>query len=170
MSFKIVFTGPESTGKTTLVKSISEVLKWPWVPEVARDFLTLSGGHYDESLLEEMAVAQYRHIADYQALNEYILCDTDMLTYLIWQEEKYGYVTPLLHDLWKKQKPEVYMLCTPDIPWEPDPLRENPHDRDRLFVKYEKYLEECGIPFIVLSGSVEERTQKSLDYIYQIIK
>ena len=23
-----------------------------------------------------------------------------------------------------------YLLCRPDIPWEPDPLRENPFDRE----------------------------------------
>lgn len=170
MSFKIVFTGPESSGKTTLAKSVSSALQWPWVHEVARDFLVLTDGKYDELMLEDMALAQFRRIAEYSDLYTHIICDTDLLTYLIWQEEKYGYVSPLLKELWQKQRPELYLLCAPDMPWEPDPLRENPHDRNRLFVKYEKYLEDSGVPFDVLSGSVKERSQKCLDVIFSMVR
>ena len=53
-----------------------------------------------------------------------------------------------------------YFLCSPDIPWEEDPLRENPKDRKRLFTLYENNLIEKGWPYSVLKGSVEERKQE----------
>ena len=36
---KIIITGPESTGKSTLAKSLSNYLKEPFVPEFSRYFI-----------------------------------------------------------------------------------------------------------------------------------
>ena len=51
----------------------------------------------------------------------------------------------------------IYVLCKPDIPWEEDPLRENEDDRDKLFVRYEQLLQNLGLKYWVLQGSLEER-------------
>ena len=36
---RVVLYGPESTGKTTLAKKLSDHYNEPWVPEFARDYL-----------------------------------------------------------------------------------------------------------------------------------
>lgn len=43
---RVVVTGPESTGKTTLARRLAEQLATAWVPEYARAFLDgrLAGG------------------------------------------------------------------------------------------------------------------------------
>lgn len=168
-SFRIVFTGPESSGKTTTVQAVSDILQWPWVPEVAREFLTKTHGQYDVALLLEMAEAQFNVIEQHGHNNDRFLCDTDILTYLIWQKEKYGYISSSIQAYWAKQKPNAYILCKPDIPWESDPLRENPHDRDRLFFMYEKYLKESHVPYLVLSGTLNDRVEKTLSFIERVM-
>ena len=66
-------------------------------------------------------------------------------------------------DLLKEQKIDHYFLCKPDIPWEPDPLRENPEDRERLFKLYERGLLEIGA-YNVLSGNIEERKMRIITH------
>ncbi len=39
MQLKIVFTGPESSGKTTISKSFAELVTGKWVAEFAREYL-----------------------------------------------------------------------------------------------------------------------------------
>lgn len=93
------------------------------------------------------------------------LCDTDMITIRIWSQDKFGHVHPEIVDLVRRTEYDYWMLCRPDIPWEPDPLRENPHDRDRLFDVYEQTLRELGRPFIVIEGNHKERMRKATAFI-----
>ena len=75
----------------------------------------------------------------------------------VWCEEKYNICSNQILELVKQQKIDFYFLCKPDIPWEDDPLRESPLDRDRLFMKYEENLNEQGFDYAVLKGTVLER-------------
>lgn len=170
MSFKIVCTGPESSGKSTLVECVAKELNWPWVEEIARNYLSNTQGYYDESALIEMAITQFVHISTYEAQYPHFLCDTDLLTYMIWQEEKYGHIDIFIKNLWLKQLPTAYILCSPDIIWEPDPLRENPFDRDRLFLKYESMLKLSGVPFFIVSGNQASRVELAIKFIDSMSK
>ncbi|MCB0706487.1 MAG: ATP-binding protein, partial [Saprospiraceae bacterium] len=43
---RILITGPESSGKTTLARSLAEAQDEPWVPEYAREYLEKYGPDY----------------------------------------------------------------------------------------------------------------------------
>ena len=83
------------------------------------------------------------------------LLDTDLITIKIWSEYKYGNCEKWILDTIEKQKTEkrFYLLCTPDIPWEADPQRENPISRDELFEIYKTELKRFGHQYIVVKGS-----------------
>ena len=50
---KVVITGPECTGKTSLAKALANHYNTRWVPEFARDFLNnLDRPYVEEDLLE----------------------------------------------------------------------------------------------------------------------
>ena len=51
-------------------------------------------------------------------------------------------------------KSRFYLLCKPDIPWESDPLRENPNDRIKLFDIYKMELDNLGHKYYI----VKEKT------------
>jgi nicotinamide riboside kinase len=57
------------------------------------------------------------------------------------------------------QQFDHYFLCAPDIPWEPDPLRENPLNREMLFGLYLEQLEKYGRNFTILTGHLENRQE-----------
>jgi nicotinamide riboside kinase len=75
----------------------------------------------------------------------------------IWSEFRYQHVSTLILDACATQNFDHYFLCAPDIPWEPDPLRENPSNRQELLELYEKELIKMKRPFTVLKGSLKDR-------------
>ncbi len=155
---RIAFTGPESSGKTTMSKWLSEHFSFDFVEEYAREHLSQKT-NYNREDLNKIATEQFRR---YQASGNMAI-DTEMLVMKVWFEEKYNYCSDLILELLERQKLDFYFLCKPDIPWEEDPLRENPLDRDRLFMKYEENLIEQGFDYIVLEGTFIERKEIIID-------
>jgi len=151
---KIVITGPESTGKSFLAKKLSEHFGQANTEEVARAYLNELQRPYNYHDLYKIAL---RQIATEDAwLNSNIgvlFCDTDLITIKIWSQVKYGKVDKRILRLIDQRHYELYLLCYPDIPWEPDPLRENPHNRPELFELYKEELMSYGKSFCLIEGS-----------------
>lgn len=99
-----------------------------------------------------------------------MLYDTDMITIKIWSQEKFGRVHPAIDELVAETHYDHWLLCRPDIPWEADPLRENPHDRDRLFEVYERTLKELNKPYTVVEGDHLQRMRKAITIIDMLIE
>ena len=155
---KIAIVGPESSGKTTLCKALAMHYQAPWVPEFAREYLGERGGAYTHSDLLRIAegqCAQEERAAGSKP--SLLLCDTDIVTIRIWNDEKYSAYDRRTIDLSERHHYDHWLLCRPDLPWEPDPLRENPHDRDRLFAVYEDLLKRLAKPFSIIAGDAEQR-------------
>ncbi len=87
------------------------------------------------------------------------VADTEMHVFQVWSQVKYAEVSPVINDLLQQQHFDHYFLCAPDIPWEPDPLRENPDDRQQLFEFYLAALQKNGRSFTILSGPLEKRQE-----------
>ncbi len=151
----IVLTGPESCGKTQLSEQLSAHLKFPIVREHARSYLQSmhSGLHYKPSDLLQLLNLQ---LASEEGATQLIL-DTDILTLIIWWREKYGPVPAIFQHAMKSQSPRHYLLCAPDLAWQPDPLRENSSDRQRLFDVYQRELVLRNLPFNVVRGFGQSR-------------
>lgn len=158
----IALTGPESSGKTTLAQWLGELLAVPVVPELARNMLN-PGVAYDKADLLEIIGAQLALEAEIRdAHSGLLICDTDVLVLQIWWLEKFGDLPPELHDTGKATTPKGYLLTRPDLPWQPDPLRENPDDRERLFERYRAQLITGSWPYAVVAGEGEARYESAM--------
>lgn len=159
---KIAIVGPESSGKTTLAEALARRYGMPWVPEFARAYLEKQGGAYSREGLLPIALGQCAtedaRATDAPAM---LFCDTDMITIRIWSEEKFGACDARIVELTEQRHYDHWLLCRPDIPWEPDPLRENPHDRERLFAGYEHMLQRLNKPYTVIGGDRNDRLLKA---------
>lgn len=153
MSLKIAFTGPESSGKTTLATLVAELFNGVYVEEYAREYLS-QRLDYDESDLDEIAKKQQEKWNIEHAI---IIADTELTVIKVWSDYRFGVCSDLILDAYKKQDFEHYFLCKPDIPWEADPLRENPENRDELFKLYLNELKLSNRRFTILEGSIENR-------------
>jgi len=152
----LVFTGPESSGKTTCAERIAREHQLPFVGEYAREYLTANGPGYIFEDIQKIATAQIKEEKIAHQNHDMIICDTDLVTLEIWAQEVYNKTLGLVDDLKDKKH---YFLCRPDIPWESDPLRENPLDRDRLFKIYLQYLIELKVSHTILGA--KERNELS---------
>ena len=131
---RIAITGPESSGKTTLCRSLSEHLNVSFVPEFARSYLEKTNGEYDYPDLNKIAMGQLERVKS--SNSEVVISDSDFSVLEIWSQYKYGSVSAYIQELVKQDLFDLHILCTPDIPWEQDSLRENPDNRDQLFELY----------------------------------
>jgi len=158
---KIIITGPESSGKTTLCKALSKHFNIPFAKEYARGYINKLEREYTQNDLLSIAKGQLESEFNSQLL------DSDLITIKIWSEYKYGSCDKWILDQIEIQKTEkrFYLLCKPDIPWQADNQRENPNDRKELFEIYKKELEVLGPDYFIVEGG--NRTDKA---IYQILQ
>ena len=165
---KVIVTGAESSGKTTLCNALTEHFNIPFIAEFAREFLNKLDGNYTQDNLLVIAKGQLQSEQLTTNTNQLSLQDTDLITIKIWSEYKYGNCDNWILEQIEKQKKEIrfYLLCKPDIPWEADPLRENPNNRDKLFEIYKKDLENLGHDYYVVEG--KRRLEKVIEKIYQL--
>lgn len=163
---KVVVTGPESSGKTTLCQHLSESLFTPFVREYAREFIASLGRPYCQKDLVLIANGQQDLEEDIESLTpSMLICDTDLLTIKIWSEYKYGNCESQIVDQLKNNLPDLYILTVPDFPWEKDEQRENPNDREELFEIYKQEIKTFGVPYIEVSGTVEARLNQILNFL-----
>jgi nicotinamide riboside kinase len=152
---KIAITGPESSGKTTLTEKLALKYNANSVPEFARNFLLERNGIYTQQDLDTIAIGQ---VKSWEAIHSnFLICDTEMTVIKIWSEFKFKSCSETILNLQNQQKFDHYFLCFPDIPWEEDPLRENPNDREILFDIYLNELKKNNLPFTVIAGNLETR-------------
>lgn len=152
----LVFTGPESSGKTTLAEWTSTKYHLPLVREMARIYLE-TRPTYDLKDLTRILDLQYLEERKFSE-NKWLVCDTDALTIEIWGKYKFDAILPELNVRNANfQNEKYYFLCDCDIPWVYDPLREHPNERHAIFKMYQECLKEYNLPFCLLSGSLQQR-------------
>lgn len=160
----ICVTGAECTGKTTLSRYLAETLAVPMVPEVARTYLAGRSGYQREDVL---AIARAQQAAEQAALagSAVVVADTDLTVIQVWWEEKYGEPHPWIVQALARRSDRRYLLPRPDLPWQPDPLRESPHDRPRFHERYLQILEQGPFPFAEVDGVGDAREHGAMFHV-----
>jgi NadR type nicotinamide-nucleotide adenylyltransferase len=160
---KIVVTGAESSGKSTLCKSLAEHFKAPWVPEFARQYLEKKGPQYDfqdfENMLQGHLAAQQQAFADAQEL---VFLDTDLINYAVWAQFVFGRTSALIEANLAQENTHQYLICYPDLPWQADPLRENKKERLAIFKAHLNLIKKLNRPFYIVKGSGSARLKNAL--------
>lgn len=155
---RIAVTGPESSGKTSLAERLAQEFGLAFVPEYAREYLIQRDGKYDQSDLVQIAEGQVKLWSEAKSARGFV-ADTEMLVMKIWSDFKYGETDPVILSLLQKQHFDHYFLCYPNIPWEEDPLREHPEQREELFEIYLEELKYRKLPFTIVEGDLESRIE-----------
>ena len=163
---RIVITGPESSGKSTLARELAGHFKTVWIAEYAREYIENLNRNYNYDDILEIAKGQIsRENKLAKKGGQFLFCDTGLLVTKIWCEVKFGKCHPWILDTMEEHHYDLYLLCKPDIPWQADPQRENPFDRDGLFERYLNELTTRKLPFFIVEGKGGKRLHNAIQCI-----
>lgn len=173
---KVVLFGPESTGKTTLAERLSRHYDTVWVEEFMREYLQEKWDlhqkvcePHDVLPIAEGQIERENLLS--QEANRLLICDTDLLELKVYSEAYYdGFCEPELLKHALNNHYHVYFLTYIDVPWTPDDLRDKPHDREGMFLRFEKALQLHNKPYVVLKGDEKERFETAVSVIDQLLK
>jgi NadR type nicotinamide-nucleotide adenylyltransferase len=163
---KIAITGPESTGKSILAEQLALHYQTAWVPEFAREYLELLGKPYQEKDILHIAQGQLSsEESKISMASGYLFCDTELLVTKIWSEVKYHRCDPWILDAMRSHRYDLYLLCDIDLPWQFDPLREHPDQRQYLYDLYFNELKTRNYPFALVHGTGADRLANAVEII-----
>jgi HTH-type transcriptional regulator, transcriptional repressor of NAD biosynthesis genes len=160
---RVVFVGTESTGKSTLAARLAEELETLWTHEFGRELWeaqNLEGSFADH--LKTARRQRQREDAAARHARRYLFCDTNAWTTLHWSLRSYGTADARLHDLVDATVGDyTWFLCDNDFPWVDDGTREMRGVAANEFQQQQaRDLERRGIPYVTLSGPVEDRVRR----------
>lgn len=165
----IVITGPESTGKTVLCEKLARHYQTVYIPEYARTYiLTLDRPYIYEDVLH-IANKQVELVSEYSKNAESILFyDTYLVITKVWFDVVFKKHPQWLDAILLENKVDLYLLCAPDIPWIPDPVRENGGKmREVLFKRYQTELNNHHSRYQIIDG--KNRFEKAVEYIDKML-
>jgi NadR type nicotinamide-nucleotide adenylyltransferase len=159
---RIVVTGSECTGKTTLARDLAARFGVSWVPEQSRAYaeavsreLTV---HDVEPIATAQLIAEDAGLADaYRRGDRCILLDTDLVSTVVYARHYYGTCPPWIVAEARARHADLYLLCDIDVPWEGDSVRDRPLAREELHELFRSTLVEFGARPCVVHGLGPER-------------
>ena len=126
---RVVVTGPECTGKTTLVRALAAELGAPWVSEYARQFV--------DEMAREVEVGDIETIARGQIAAEeraavtkppLLLLDTDLLSTVVYSRHYFGHCPPWVEEQLAARPADLYLLADDDPAWLEDRFQRAAED------------------------------------------
>ncbi|MEO0475807.1 MAG: ATP-binding protein [Planctomycetota bacterium] len=163
---RISVVGGESTGKSSLVAALAEHYDTAYVPEFARDYLTIHGSEYSPEQAPILARGQMDRELEYAQLADGVLfCDTDAMTTMLWSEFYFGRVVPEIVALAREHVHDLYVLCADELAWENDGLRRSEGSGAWFDKRLREVMGGWGRRYVVVSGDVPTRVQQAVAHI-----
>jgi HTH-type transcriptional repressor of NAD biosynthesis genes len=165
---RVLIFGPESTGKTTLARQLSERFETSWVAEHARTLVEQKNNVVDESDVAPIVWGQMEQ-EEQAALrcNRLLFCDTDTITTTVYARHFYGQCPAWVQRLADERigRYDLILFCDTDIAWQHDPQRDPRHAqgdfRNYFRDLFEAELLSRGRKYFVVRGQGQERVESA---------
>lgn len=163
---KIVLSGAESTGKSTLTRQLAEHFGVPYISEIARNYIEQLDRPYTykdlQNIAREQVAAEARVLAEKPPM---VFIDLDLINTKYWFVDVYDCVPEWVEMEILHNKADFHLLCYHDLPWVADPARENPTRRDYFYNLYKKEIERLEIPYEIVQGIGDERLTNAIKIV-----
>ncbi|MBK8595449.1 MAG: ATP-binding protein [Holophagales bacterium] len=150
---KVVVTGSECTGKTTLARSLAARFEAPYVPEFCRGYQDALGRPLDEGDVEPIARGQVAEADAAEArATRLLVLDTDLVSTVVYARHYYGRCPAWVEEAARERRADLYLLCAPDLPWKADGQRDRGDRRDEMHRLFAGALAELGAEVRLVAG------------------
>ena len=159
---RIVLTGSESVGKTTLGAQLAARYGVACVPEFAREYAAARGAPLGLRDYEPIAAGQMaredQQIAQAVARGDrWLLLDTDLVSTVVYGQHYYGHAPASMDAAAIARRPTCYLLLDIDVPWVADGVRDREGQRTELQALFRSTLARLHAPVSVVQGTWDER-------------
>ncbi len=168
---RVVVTGSECTGKTTLAGALAAHYETVWAPEFARQFVIDKGAAPDYEDVEAIARGQIA-LEDRRAgkASRLLVQDTDLLSTVLFSRHYYGDCPHWIEEAFEKRAADLYLLAGIDIPWLPDREQRDRGDRrEEMHELFRCALIDRPLTFAEIRGSRGERLDTAVSVIDRLI-
>lgn len=155
---RVVLTGSESTGKSTLAGEISRHYHAPLVPEFVRGYAEARGGVIEFADHGPIAKGQIALEDDYIARGgALIVQDTDLLSTVVYCRHYFGRCPEWIEAAAAARRPDLYLLCEIDAPWVADGVRDRGDRREEMQSLFRDAVRASGVRSLELRGEPSDR-------------
>lgn len=154
---RVVLTGGECTGKTTLARGLAARFGTAWAPEAAREVADARRGVLGPEDVPEIARAHVRLADEAEraaaaAGRPVVFLDQDLLSTVVYARHYYGSCPLWIERLAATRRGDLYLLCLPDLPWTADGVRDRPDARAEIHALFEAALASIGARVVPIAG------------------
>jgi NadR type nicotinamide-nucleotide adenylyltransferase len=167
---RVVLTGSESTGKSTLAVAIARHYGAQLVPEFVRAFAEQKNGPIDFNDHGPIARGQIALEDEHILLAERLLVqDTDLLSTVVYCRHYFGLCPAWIEESARARRPDLYLVCQPDSPWVADGVRDRGHLREAMQELFQQAVEASRTPSVDLRGTPQERLGRAIRTIDRLL-
>ncbi len=162
---KIIISGTESTGKSTLTKRLSQHYNTSMVPEIGRDVVPETEVCTREHLHLIAILHAQKIIEEQQKATRFLFIDTDIN--ITRSYSRYLFKEDLTVEPWidEANTGDMYLFLESDAPYIQDGTRLDQLRRNELSLFHKEELSKRNISFECITGNWQERFDKSVEII-----
>jgi NadR type nicotinamide-nucleotide adenylyltransferase len=168
---RVVLTGSESTGKTTLAAELAARYGTKLVPEFVRAFAEERGGVIEFTDHGPIARGQMALEDEYIAGGgDLLVQDTDLLSTVVYCRHYFGRCPPWIEEAAASRRPDLYLLCEIDAPWVADGVRDRGDRRDEMQALFRDEVRASGVRTVFIAGEREARARAAVSAIDALLR
>ncbi|MEA3208761.1 MAG: HTH-type transcriptional regulator, transcriptional repressor of biosynthesis s [Chthoniobacter sp.] len=161
---RVCILGAESTGTTTLARTLAEKFGTVWVAEYGREYSEqkLLRGESEWRSEELVAIAEEqnrREDAAAREANRVLICDTNSFATTLWHRRYVGTDCEAVATVAARGRCDLYLLTGDEIPFIQDGLRDGEHIRHEMHRWFVAALGAQQVPWLLITGSPEQRME-----------
>lgn len=168
---RVVVTGSECTGKTTLAAALAAHYGTAWVPEYAREYVAAKSGPVDASDVDAIARGQIESENRFaRDAHRILIQDTDLISTVVYSRHYFGHCPNWIEDAARDRRADLYLLAGIDVPWAADGIQRDRGDRrDEMQELFRNGLREYGAAFVEIRGALADRRTRSIRAIDRLL-
>jgi nicotinamide riboside kinase len=167
---RIVLTGSECTGKSTLAKALAEHYGVGFAREYLREYFEKAGGRLciDDTVPIAEGQLQRETLLEQRGSNP-LICDTDALSSVIYANHYFGSCPQRIEAIFASRPRTHYLLCHIDVPWRADGQRDRPEQREHMHGLFASELDRRGFAHTLVRGSLAQRLATAMGIVDRLL-